>query len=166
MCLCLLNLYRRLTYGGEFIEGKWHGEGTYVHRNGAYYEGHWINGLKNGHGKFCYSNGAVYEGDWKNDLKHGNGIYFHPDGSVYTGQFYNDKRHGEGILVLKNGDEYIGTFSDGSWCGGIVSKSNEKDTTVKSAIKAFEIASDTKDNSVASSPEEEYHIPLLSQAYR
>ena len=57
----------RNTYFGMFVNGKRHGQGTFLYANGAKYEGTWSNNLKHGWGKFTFKDGEVYEGYFEED---------------------------------------------------------------------------------------------------
>ena len=57
-----------ILYEGDFINGKFEGNGKVIYENGLYYIGQFKNGLKHGKGTLYYSNGNIkYEGDWIND---------------------------------------------------------------------------------------------------
>ena len=59
-----------IEYDGNFLEGKFDGEGKYVYENGDYYIGHFKNGLCHGKGKEYDKNGKLLsEGLWINDEK-------------------------------------------------------------------------------------------------
>ena len=59
-----------IEYEGDFLEGKFEGEGKYIYENGDYYEGKFKNGLSHGNGKECDKNGNIIsEGEWANDVK-------------------------------------------------------------------------------------------------
>ena len=51
-----------MSYEGEWLEGKFHGEGTFRWKTGSTYTGQWVKGLKEGHGKLTLYSGNVYEG--------------------------------------------------------------------------------------------------------
>ena len=52
------------SYTGEWKDGVYHGQGTYVHEKYGTYEGAWKAGIKHGPGKLTKSNGQVYQGNW------------------------------------------------------------------------------------------------------
>ena len=54
-------------YVGEFLNGKFHGQGTYTYANGDKYVGEWEKGKKNGQGIFTFISGKIEEGVWKKD---------------------------------------------------------------------------------------------------
>ena len=101
-----------IKYEGDFVKGKYEGNGKYISKNGEYYIGEWLNDLKHGKGKEYYKNGNIkYEGDFINDKAEGNGKYIYEDGEYYIGQFKNDLMHGKGIYYYKNGNiKYEGDF--------------------------------------------------------
>lgn len=57
------------VYDGEVLNGKFHGNGTYIFNNGDKYTGEWKNGMIDGKGVYQYAGGAVYTGEWLNHKK-------------------------------------------------------------------------------------------------
>lgn len=53
------------TYEGEWKDGKKHGFGTIVYKDGARYEGNFQNGYKHGKGVIIYPTLNQYEGMWE-----------------------------------------------------------------------------------------------------
>ena len=49
-------------YIGDYKEGRSHGQGTLVLRNGTTYEGAWENHKRHGLGKYTNQQGKVFEG--------------------------------------------------------------------------------------------------------
>ena len=45
----------------------------------------WVDGKAHGHGYYLHADGSKYTGGWKDDKQHGNGHETFPDGSVYEG---------------------------------------------------------------------------------
>lgn len=62
-------------YTGDWIEGRWHGQGLLKYSNGDEYDGDFERGLKHGRCILRLSSGDVYNGDYVDDEKHGKGIY-------------------------------------------------------------------------------------------
>ena len=55
-------------YDGEYLEGKFHGQGTLDYPNGDQYTGEWNLDRKHGQGTMRYKeDGAVFEGEWKDN---------------------------------------------------------------------------------------------------
>ena len=80
-------IYRKKNgdvYVGEWIDGKRHGKGSYVH-------------------KVTESASDLYVGDFKEDKKDGVGLYTFTDGVRYYGLFKNDKMHGQGRFIYLDG---------------------------------------------------------------
>jgi len=127
----------KIEYEGDFINGKFEGNGKYIFDDGEYYEGQWKNGLRSGKGIHYYSNGNIkyeghyyndkyegngkyinedgesYEGQWKNGFINGKGIYYYSNGNImYEGDFINCKREGYGKYNFKNGEYYIGEWKN------------------------------------------------------
>ncbi len=90
-------------YVGEFLKGKFHGNGILINRyktieNGNFvflissrYAGNFRDGAKSGHGVHALSNGNKYEGDFSNDSFTGQGIMTFKDGRRIEGIWENDK---------------------------------------------------------------------------
>lgn len=123
-------------YTGGILNGKRHGKGKYIWRNGDSYEGEWENGLMHGNGVYKWHNGdvytgtfsnnkmhgkgikhvkdSIYEGDFVNEIKQGTGkVTFMPQGDAYIGEYFNNTRNGYGKYEWKNGDVYEGYWEDG-----------------------------------------------------
>nr|XP_002738000.2 PREDICTED: MORN repeat-containing protein 1-like [Saccoglossus kowalevskii] len=101
-------------YEGEFIHGEIEGHGTrYWSHNGNVYSGHFLNGELHGHGVMRYANGMEYRGEFQSNKKEGHGVLIEIDGSMYEGSFHSNQRHGEGQQTYVNGDRYIGDWING-----------------------------------------------------
>ena len=51
-------------YSGDFLDGLFHGKGSFTFLDGSMYKGEWQNGLKHGEGMLRTSVGEVYQGEW------------------------------------------------------------------------------------------------------
>ena len=125
-------------YAGDFVKGKFEGNGRYFYENGDRYDGQWKNGIKHGIETIYYKNGTIkYEGNFVNDKPDGYGKIFFENNEYYEGQrrrgfsqgkgkeyyyngkvkyegdFYNDKFGGRGKFIYKNCEYYIGQWKDG-----------------------------------------------------
>jgi hypothetical protein len=135
----------REYYTGEFKNGKRHGSGKLVWKNGQMCEGDWANDTLNGKGKVIYSVhdesmrkyyigdfkdgkkhgrgrventlGAFYEGDFENDQINGTGKSRWEDGNSHEGEYVNGKRNGKGTFYWANGNKYEGEFKNEKLCG-------------------------------------------------
>ncbi|XP_063719757.1 MORN repeat-containing protein 1-like isoform X2 [Symsagittifera roscoffensis] len=97
-------------YEGEWKDGKKHGHGKLIMRDGSYYEGNFLNGEIVGRGtRFFASDGRRYTGDFSCGECHGEGQVEYSDGSTYHGQFESNKREGFGVLSCDKGT-YEGQF--------------------------------------------------------
>lgn len=102
---------RQVLYRGDWVDGCFHGNGTYTFPNGDTYKGDWREGKRHGKGEYYMKKyGCTYKGDWKDNKRHGRGLFLWADGSTYDGDWEKDCRHGRGTLTLVNGFYY-----DGSW---------------------------------------------------
>ncbi|XP_029434692.1 MORN repeat-containing protein 1 isoform X2 [Rhinatrema bivittatum] len=121
-------------YEGEWKQGKKHGHGKLLFKDGSYYEGEFTNGEIFGNGlrywagsgntysgQFCcgelhgygvmqYKDGGRYEGAFSCGLREGHGLLVDKEGQYYQGSFYQNKKHGEGKMNFKNGDQYEGDW--------------------------------------------------------
>ena len=127
-----------ILYEGNFINGKFNGNGKYYYDDGDYFIGEYKNGLRNGKGTMYYSNGKImYEGDWINDKAEGNGkaiyendeyyigqcknglpngkgaIYYSNELLKYEGDWINGKFEGNGKYIYENNEYYIGEWKNG-----------------------------------------------------
>ena len=120
-------------YLGEHKNGKAHGWGTYIWKNGGVYTGGhkedkahglgvrvWSNGdayigyfkddKRDGQGIYTWINGSKYVGEYKNGRANGQGTYYWKDGSLYDGEHKNDKRDGLGTYFYKDGNTQAGMW--------------------------------------------------------
>ena len=111
--------------------GMFHGEGTFVHRNGARHVGEWRDGAPHGKGVLTKTTGYELSGEFLNGVGHGEFmIEGHPGhrvrmrkgeevrgGYVYHGAFSNGVRHGWGKMEWSD-DETVfeGVFENGRPC--------------------------------------------------
>mmetsp|Transcript_58951 Transcript_58951/g.81052 ORF Transcript_58951/g.81052 Transcript_58951/m.81052 type:complete len:291 (-) Transcript_58951:254-1126(-) len=51
-------------YTGEYVDGLFHGKGTFTFLDGSVYKGEWQNGLKHGKGFLKTAKGDIYSGEW------------------------------------------------------------------------------------------------------
>ncbi|XP_078281325.1 MORN repeat-containing protein 1-like isoform X2 [Rhinoraja longicauda] len=121
-------------YEGEWKDGKKHGHGKFLMKDGSYYEGELVNGEIEGNGvrywassgnEYCgqfsqgevhgcgvmkYFDGTMYEGDFNYGAREGHGALTDKEGQMYRGSFHNHMKHGEGEIFYKNGDHYQGDW--------------------------------------------------------
>lgn len=102
-----------VNYLGEIRDGKAHGKGVAVWKNGSTYQGQWQDNLRHGQGAFTWTDGEQYAGAYKNDLRHGWGVYITKVGERYEGGWEDDKREGPGRLYDRNGKLKL----EGVWKG-------------------------------------------------
>jgi hypothetical protein len=123
------------TYEGDFIDGKYSGNGVLTYPNGDKYVGQFKNDGRDGTGIFTMKSGWVYKGEFESDLyygkgsllanngkgydgewrqgkKYGIGTYNFDDGSSYTGSWKNDKKEGQGKYTKANGNYAEGLFKN------------------------------------------------------
>ena len=93
------------TYYGDYTGTSFHGQGTYILKNGDKYEGDFWYNQMHGYGKFSYNNGSKYIGEFKDNFKNGKGTFIWSNGDKYEGQFWKDEKEGVGVLSYKNGDK-------------------------------------------------------------
>ena len=87
-------------YQGGWVDGKRHGQGELVLRDGSIYQGDFRHGTKAGIGKQTYPSGNYYEGNWQNGVKHGHGtMYWVAEKQKYEGDWVSDEPNGVGTLV-------------------------------------------------------------------
>ena len=75
------------VYEGEYLEGKFGGQGTFTFNDGDKYVGEYKDGQQHGQGTYTYANGDKYVGGMKNGLFHGYGTVTHFNGTITKGIF-------------------------------------------------------------------------------
>ena len=93
------------NYEGAFKDGKFHGNGTLLWKNGDLFSGQFQKGFYNGYGKITYGNESDYEnyeGTFKNGYFNGNGTMTLKNGDIYVGQFKDDLYNGYGVYTFAN----------------------------------------------------------------
>ena len=73
LTVLLIGCATKGNYVGELKDGKPHGKGTYIWKNGTKYEGEWKDGERYGQGRFTFTGGSMYVGEFKDGKKHGQG---------------------------------------------------------------------------------------------
>jgi hypothetical protein len=90
------------------------------------YEGNFVNGIYHGFGTFIWEDNSMYKGNWKDGKRHGSGIYTSGDGlHTYDGDWENDIKHGQGFQQLLDGRTFEGTFIDGLAGPGVLTLRGE-----------------------------------------
>ena len=79
-------------YVGEFKDGKYHGQGTYLFSDGRRYVGELRDGKRSGQGVFMLLDGTRYIGEYKDDKWNGVGTVFSASGQVLQAGTYDDNR--------------------------------------------------------------------------
>ena len=79
------------VYEGQYLNGKFHGQGTATWANGNKYVGGFKNGKEHGQGTLTWSDGEKYVGEFKDGNYHGQGTYTYADGIVEKGIFKDGK---------------------------------------------------------------------------
>ena len=104
-------------YEGTFLNGKYHGLGTYfLSRCEETYTGEFVSGKKCGRGVTKYGGTIRHEGLYENDQRCGKGVTFGLKGSVYRGMYENDEHSGTGFYLFENSDQEDGRLSYmGEW---------------------------------------------------
>ena len=103
------------TYTGEYKNGLYHGQGTYVYKSGDYYVGNFRLGAFDGYGVFYYKSGDeagdMYEGYWKAGKENGKGKYTMASGITLEDEWVDGDL--EGIFYINgepakyDGDELV-----------------------------------------------------------
>lgn len=73
-------------YIGDIVNGKLHGQGTYMWPSGATYTGAWSNNMRHGQGTYEWVSGDKYVGAWENDRASGGWLYRKDGGKVWCYQ--------------------------------------------------------------------------------
>ncbi|NLZ27416.1 MAG: hypothetical protein GX887_00445 [Firmicutes bacterium] len=105
------------SYTGFVKNGKPHGEGILLYKDGGKYTGEFKSGKRSGQGEMVEADGSVYVGTYKNDQKSGEGTYCFPDGKQYKGSFSHDLFDGRGEMSWPDGVRYVGEWDKGQLAG-------------------------------------------------
>ena len=97
-------------YVGQWKDGKMDGQGTMTYADGRKYVGQWKDGMCHGQGTMTYANGQKYVGQWKDGMYYGQGTYTYASGAKYVGQWKDDQRSGQGTMIYANGEKYVGQW--------------------------------------------------------
>jgi len=100
-------------YIGEFKDGRFNGQGTYIFENGNKYVGNFRDNKLHGHGIYTYANGNQYVGEHLENKSFGQGTYTFVSGNKYVGEVNDGKAHGQGIYYRSNGDVALGEWKEG-----------------------------------------------------
>ena len=79
-------------YVGEFKDGKYHGQGSYLFSDGRRYVGELKDGKRSGQGVFLLLDGTRYIGEYKDDKWNGVGAVYSASGQVLQAGTYDDNR--------------------------------------------------------------------------
>lgn len=101
------------VYRGEIRDGRMHGQGRLMTRDGATYEGSWRDGALDGSAEIRFENGDEYRGEVKAGTLSGTGRYIAATGELYEGPFLNGKRNGSGQLTPPGGEPRASHWRDG-----------------------------------------------------
>ena len=71
----LLNIFLRVNYTGQWVNGERQGNGTTSFRDGAVYRGEYEAGLENGRGEIRYTNGNTLEAEFVGGKIMGHGVF-------------------------------------------------------------------------------------------
>jgi len=111
-------LWNEGIYDGDVVNGKPHGEGTWLHPDGREYTGEWQDGEMHGEGTMTWPDGKQYVGEWQDGARHGEGVMIWPDDYRYEGEWVAGRKHGEGEMTLPDGSVLEDEWEDGepvSW---------------------------------------------------
>lgn len=110
-----MNYANSSLYAGKWHNGKWHGQGLYVHGADSIY-GEWKSG-KIGGDVIYRTPQLLFEGSFVDNVPVGEGNLVLSDGSYYSGCWLDGKRNGYGDMVFSNGDSYFGEWSNNTFHG-------------------------------------------------
>ena len=79
-------------YVGEFKDGKYHGQGSYLFSDGRRYVGELKDGKRSGQGVFMLLDGTRYIGEYKDDKWNGVGSVYSASGQVLQAGTYDENR--------------------------------------------------------------------------
>ena len=101
------------SYEGMFLNGVFHGKGSYRWANDVTYEGDFQEGTITGTGTYTWPDGSTYRGEVRSGKRHGKGVFKCSAGQIYDGEWYNGYRHGSGTVSYEEGKST--TVYSGEW---------------------------------------------------
>ena len=103
------------VYEGQWVNDRFHGQGSMYWGDGNEYVGKWKDGKMDGQGTMTYAYGSKrkYVGQWKDGMCHGQGTMTYAHGEKYVGQWKDGLCHGQGTFTSPNGKKYVGQWRDG-----------------------------------------------------
>jgi len=112
-CFIFFNVYRGETNTLHESPLIRNGYGEMQYANGPVYKGEWKNGMYDGNGTYIWNDGTQYTGEWRQNQMCGFGKMMHANGDVYEGTYTFGMKYGYGKMTYSNGDVY-----EGNWYGG------------------------------------------------
>ena len=101
-------------YIGEFKNNTISGFGQYIWKNGKHeYKGNFLNGKFHGEGFYKWEDNQYFKGNYNNGIKEGKGEIGYNNGKKCFVNFKNGKPEGKGILINENQKEIEVEFKDG-----------------------------------------------------
>ena len=97
----LYNLYKKLIYEGDILDGKYDGVVKIYKNTKILYDGELLNGKYNNFGKLYDYGKLIYEGEFLEGKYHGYGKT-----KIYQGYFKNGLYEGKGTLYVENDYEF------------------------------------------------------------
>jgi len=102
-------------YEGSWRNNKFHGIGMLTYapqdtRKRISYTGEWKQGKRDGLGKMEWRNSAEYQGEWRQGKRSGMGQHRFPNGEMYIGSWSNGRRDGAGQRIFANNARFIGIW--------------------------------------------------------
>lgn len=104
-------------YTGEFVGGKYNGNGTYTWANGDTYSGQFSNGQINGYGTMNFGSGYSWSGNFiGGQISTGNGtFYVGGSGDLFSGSWVNGLPNGNGTLIRADGSTQQVSYQNGQF---------------------------------------------------
>jgi len=100
------------TYTGQYKEGKRHGRGRLVFKDGSLYEGLFVDDKFSIWGFHIHPGGDFYSGEYKDGLPNGTGHFDNGDNVIYDGSWKDGKQNGHGVEVQVGKATYVGQFKN------------------------------------------------------
>jgi hypothetical protein len=88
---------------GDVYDGDWYrdtpnGTGCYIFKvSGARYVGQMKEGKRHGYGTHVFKDGTKFEGEWRHDTRTGKGVELFGNSNKYEGYWLRNQKHGPGL---------------------------------------------------------------------